>query len=60
MCDGIPHCQDRSDEMQCAQQTEGCFHHCDNKSRCIPANFICDGEKDCSDGTDEASCGRLK
>lgn len=60
VCDGVPQCQDRSDEMPCTTQTEGCAHHCDNNSRCIPANFLCDGEKDCLDATDEANCGRLK
>lgn len=59
VCDDVPQCQDRSDELDCSKQTEGCVHHCDNKSRCLPAKFLCDGEWDCLDGTDEASCGGL-
>lgn len=58
MCDGMSQCQDRSDEMQCTKQTEGCVHHCDRESRCLPTNLLCDGERDCLDGTDEANCGR--
>lgn len=56
MCDGVPQCQDRSDELECAKYMEGCAHQCD-KSRCIPSSFLCDGEQDCADGSDEASCG---
>lgn len=57
VCDGVPHCQDRSDEAECTKYMEGCSHQCDNKSRCIPSSFLCDGESDCSDGSDEAKCG---
>lgn len=60
VCDGVPQCQDRSDELQCTKKTEGCVHHCDNESRCLAANVLCDRVKDCLDGTDEADCGRLK
>lgn len=59
VCDGVPQCQDRSDELQCVTLIRGCVHHCDNKTRCVPANFLCDGEEDCSDGTDEAICGTV-
>lgn len=57
VCDGVSQCQDRSDELECAQWVEGCAHQCDNKSRCIPSSFLCDGERDCWDGSDEANCG---
>ena len=59
VCDGVPQCQDRSDELECAKYMEGCAHQCDDKSRCIPSNFLCDGERDCADGSDEATCGML-
>lgn len=59
MCDGVYQCQDRSDEQGCAKHMDGCTHQCDNKSRCIPDNFLCDGERDCWDGSDEADCGML-
>lgn len=57
VCDGKPHCQDRSDELDCFTRTKSCSHRCDNKTRCIPEGFLCDGERDCVDGTDEADCG---
>ncbi len=59
VCDDVAQCQDRSDELHCLKQTEGCIHHCDNKGRCLPANLLCDGERDCLDGTDEANCGKI-
>lgn len=59
MCDGVSHCQDRSDELGCSKMMEGCDHQCDEKSRCIPENFLCDGESDCQDGSDETNCGML-
>lgn len=58
VCDGISHCQDRSDELGCAERMEGCAHQCDEKSRCLPVSFLCDGERDCWDGTDEANCSK--
>lgn len=58
VCDGKPHCQDRSDEMDCFERTKSCSHRCDNRTRCVPENFLCDGEQDCADGTDEADCGK--
>lgn len=57
VCDGVPQCQDRSDELECAKYMEGCAHQCDDGSRCIPSSFLCDGERDCADSSDEASCG---
>lgn len=57
VCDGVPQCQDRSDEISCAKRMEGCAHLCDENSRCIPNSFLCDGEQDCGDGSDEATCG---
>lgn len=58
LCDGIGHCQDRSDEKDCSK-SDGCIHQCDNKTRCLPESFLCDGERDCQDGTDETRCGKL-
>lgn len=59
VCDGVSHCQDRSDELECSKKMEGCDHQCDEKSRCIPESFLCDGESDCQDGSDETNCGTM-
>lgn len=56
LCDGVAQCQDRSDEVDCFNPAEGCFHRCDKK-HCLSESFVCDGTKDCHDGSDEADCG---
>jgi len=59
VCDGKSQCQDRSDELDCWEQTKSCEHRCTDDKRCIPKKFLCDGEKDCLDGTDEMGCGKF-
>ncbi|XP_071115297.1 uncharacterized protein [Haliotis cracherodii] len=55
LCDGIPDCDDQSDEKNCAGCDSNMFK-CQN-SNCIRALFACDGNDDCGDGSDELICG---
>ncbi|XP_076635138.1 uncharacterized protein LOC143348586 isoform X2 [Colletes latitarsis] len=55
-CDGLPDCDDRSDEPHGCQGR--CNKHeftCQN-SRCIAKGMKCNGIDDCGDGTDERHC----
>ncbi|XP_053716301.1 suppressor of tumorigenicity 14 protein homolog [Synchiropus splendidus] len=60
VCDGVVHCKDRSDELNCTRAyVKGCSpssFKCSNGKCVSKANPECDWVKDCSDGSDELRC----
>ena len=63
ICDGDPHCSDKSDEMCKASCLKSPLKYnaivtkCqEDEAVCIPVDQICDRVIDCPQGSDEANC----
>ncbi|XP_068561731.1 LDL receptor repeat-containing protein egg-2-like [Cebidichthys violaceus] len=67
VCDGLPHCHDGSDEVDCPSSAPPAAQAnvlkcrlsskpCDDGRECVFYSHVCDGEKDCMDGSDEQGC----
>ena len=55
ICDGVPECNDKSDEENCPECRPGDFR-CPDSRFCLPPTKICDNHPDCPDGSDELCC----
>ncbi len=59
-CDGVPECEDKSDEFNCPQCLETqfrCPRSNADEPKCLDNTVLCDGVSDCLDGFDEQCCG---
>ena len=60
VCDGVPHCLDKSDESDCKMVCDDVdTFRCEDESRCIPTSALCNGLNECLDASDETPemCG---
>ncbi|XP_019643434.1 PREDICTED: putative vitellogenin receptor [Branchiostoma belcheri] len=56
-CDGIPDCEDRTDELNCTCGLDQ--FRCDT-GLCISNDLSCNGEDNCGDSSDERACSACK
>lgn len=56
LCDGFYDCYDKSDEMNCPENSTLNRFLCNDHSQLIGTQLVCDFIKDCKDGSDEIDC----
>ncbi|EDO47788.1 predicted protein [Nematostella vectensis] len=57
VCDGVPDCNDHSDEDDCPNSDCNLEQiYCPVSQKCLNRTLQCDGKPDCSDYSDEAHC----
>uniref|UniRef100_A0A6P7FDM3 Serine protease nudel-like n=1 Tax=Diabrotica virgifera virgifera TaxID=50390 RepID=A0A6P7FDM3_DIAVI len=59
LCDGVVHCEDRSDEDPKICPCKSNSFQCVSVNMCVPNDMVCDEIEDCPNGEDEKICKNI-
>ncbi|XP_072384349.1 serine protease ndl [Diabrotica undecimpunctata] len=59
LCDGVVHCEDRSDEDPQICPCKSNSFQCLSVNMCVPNDMVCDEVEDCPNGEDEKVCRNI-